>query len=74
MKLRKLLVSIAVTVLAFMPTWIYLRTNYLLAPQGFWQKLVLASVGICCLGGLQIILFICWLAVLFMVWVVWGNH
>ena len=50
--------SVVGTVVALIPTGLYLLAKALLTPEGFWQNLLLLGVGIWALGGLQIILLV----------------
>lgn len=38
----------------FMPVYVFLIVRHLLAPNGFWQELVLSGLGYVFLGGWQI--------------------
>lgn len=53
--------------IAFSPAWLYLLVIAGLHPEGFWQKLVVLIVGIYCLGLLQLILFVVWLWIVFLI-------
>ena len=37
------------------PAWIFLGVRALVAPQGFWQEMVLGTLGVWVLGGLQVV-------------------
>ncbi len=63
-----ILVSILLTVLALIPTWLFLFVKYLLGPEGFWQKLVLFGLGLWFLGFFQFIFLIVLGAVLLSFW------
>lgn len=66
--LIQIALSIAGIVIAFIPTGLYLLARYLLAPEGFWQNLLLLGVGAWLLGGLQIMLLIGLVYWLYLVW------
>ena len=65
----RLLVTAVAVAIAGIPTWIYLLASSLLSPTGFWQRLVMMGLGLYFLGGVQIILGIILLIVLFKVWI-----
>ncbi len=46
------------TVIALIPTWIFLLMRHFLSPVGFWQNLVTVGLGYYLLGGIQLILLI----------------
>src|SRR3989338_1704686 len=52
--------------LALITTWGYLLVYHLLSPEGFWQKFVIFGIGVYLLGGIQIILLVLCVA---LVWV-----
>lgn len=60
----KILISIFFLIVAFWPTWLFLLVKYLLAPDGFWQNLILFGVGFYFLGFLQIFSLIVWSGVI----------
>jgi hypothetical protein len=65
--LVKALATIVVGALALSPTWIYLGIKNMLDPQGFWQNFVLIGAGFWILGGLQILLIILGVVVIFFI-------
>ena len=66
-KLAKIIASLIALAVALIPFWIWLICRALLAPQGFWQNLVVFGLGAWLLGGLQIFLLIVFLWFLFTV-------
>jgi len=62
------LLTFSSLILALTPTWIWLLAGSLLSPQGFWQRVFLAGIGIWILGGVQLILVIMWLGLYAAIW------
>lgn len=65
--LKQLGWSLIVSVVAGIPMWLWLGTVELLSPEGFWQNLMVAGVGLYLLG-VQIPLFLLWLWLIYMIW------
>jgi hypothetical protein len=66
--LRNIFLSLLATGIAGIPTLLYLTANTLLAPEGFWQNLLLAGVGLWFLGGIQLLLIALWVLALVAIW------
>lgn len=56
----KLLMSFVSLVVALGPTWLFLLVKWLLAPEGFWQNLVVYGLGLWFLAFFQIIFIVFW--------------
>jgi hypothetical protein len=65
--LRLFLTGIALFVL-LLPMEFFWVVQHLLAPEGFWQNLVLYGIGFYFLAAIQFILGIVLLVALFMIW------
>lgn len=63
-----LLVTFVILVLTFIPTWIFLGVRYFASPEGFWQNLAVAGIGLWFLGGAQMVFLICGLALVLSAW------
>ena len=59
--LIKIVLTVVSLAIALTPCWLYLAAKFLLAPEGFWQNLLLLGVGTYFLGFIQLILIILWL-------------
>ncbi|MBI4992323.1 MAG: hypothetical protein HZB99_03825 [Candidatus Harrisonbacteria bacterium] len=59
--LLKIVVTVFSLAIALTPCWLYLAVKFLLAPEGFWQNLLLLGVGAYFLGFIQLMLIIFWL-------------
>ncbi len=66
--ISRLLTMVVSAGLMLIPSWIFLLAKYLLAPQGFWQNLVLYGLGIYILGGFQVMFFLVWAFLMFSMW------
>lgn len=66
--IAQIFLTVAGFVIASLPTIFYLLLKYLLAPQGFWQNLILAGLGLYCFGFVQVCLAIVFIWWLFIVW------
>ena len=66
--LKKLGVSLLSIAIAFIPLWIFLGIRSAASPKGFWQNLALGGVALYFLGGIQFLLIIALLALLFFLW------
>ena len=60
--------SLVALVFALVPFWLWLLAYNILSPGDFWQKLVVYGLGLYLLGGVQIILLLALLYVLFKIW------
>lgn len=71
-KASELFVKIFATVLGavdlFIPTELYFLIRWVAEPEGFWQELALAGVGLFFLGFIQLVLAFAFIYWLFMVW------
>lgn len=71
-RLKKLAIKWTLTIVslavALLPFWIFLAVKHSFAPEGFWQNLVLAGLGLWLGGALQIILLLVFLFVLYFIW------
>jgi len=63
-----LVLSIISLAVALVPVWFFMLIKYLLAPQGFWQNLVLYGLGFWFLAAFQIFFLIFWIIVLICIW------
>ncbi len=66
--LTKLFLQIVSTVVAFLPTIIFFIVKAVVAPNGFWQSIVVYGLGFYVLGGIQFVLFIVWVGVSLTIW------
>ncbi|KPJ85444.1 hypothetical protein AMJ57_03060 [Parcubacteria bacterium SG8_24] len=57
-KLSLIGISLLATLIALIPTWLYILARLLLEPDGFWQEVVVLGLGVWVLGGIQIMLLI----------------
>jgi hypothetical protein len=64
----KLVTSLFLTILCFIPTELWLLVHYIAGPIGFWQNLVLVGLGLYFLGALQFVGLIFLASMLFMLW------
>ncbi len=64
----RLLTTIVILVVAFIPLWIWLGLRVVVNPTTFWEKFVLIGAGLYFLGGIQIFLLIVAGFFLFAVW------
>ena len=55
--------------LAGIPTYFLLFLKGILSPEGFWQKFLVYGVGIWFIGGLQLVLLIIAIVLVFKLWV-----
>ncbi len=60
--------SIISLVIALIPLWFFMLIKYLLAPQGFWQNLVIYGLGFWFLAAFQVVFLIFWIIVLIGIW------
>ena len=65
-----IIASLVVTVVAFVPLWIYLGARWLFSPEGFWQEFFLFGVGVWMLVAAQICFLIVGLFLLVVIWVI----
>jgi hypothetical protein len=65
---QKLGFSLAVFVVTFIPTWIFLIAKHYANPEGFWQNMVLLGFGVWIGGGIQILLIIVFIVALNAIW------
>jgi hypothetical protein len=54
--------------LAGIPIYFFIFIKSILNPEGFWQKFLVYGVGIWFIGGLQIVLFIIAIILIFKLW------
>jgi hypothetical protein len=66
--LVRLGISLVATAILLFPFWIWLGARALLAPEGFWQNLLVFGIGVWALGGLQILCLIGLIAVFVAIW------
>lgn len=64
----KLLMSLISLVIALIPVWIFLVFKWLLAPEGFWQNLILLILGLSFFGFIQLVLICIWIWFVCSVW------
>ncbi len=64
MILAKILGSIIVTAVMFIPLWFWLILSYLITPVGFWQQFVMMSAGLFFLGVIQLLFLIAGIVVI----------
>lgn len=64
----KLGLSISAAIILLSPTWIALLISHWLAPQGFWQMLLMLGFWMYIAGGLQFVSAIILLCFVCMVW------
>lgn len=64
----KLLLSILFIVVGFIPTLAYIALRWLMAPEGFWQELILTVIGIPTFGLVQLMFLILLVPVMLVVW------
>jgi len=55
--------------LAGIPTYFFLFLRSVLNPEGFWQKFLVYGVGMWFIGGLQLVLLIIAIVLVFKLWV-----
>ena len=55
-------------IIALIPFWFWLAIKHFAQPQGFWQNLALAGLGLFFLGTFQFVFLILWMAALFAIW------
>lgn len=67
-RLWGLMMTLVILAFGFIPIWIYIVIRLLAQPDGFWQELVLGTVGIWALGGIQLVLLIFMVIFLVSVW------
>lgn len=60
--------TIVSLVVALLPFWIFLAVKHFFTPEGFWQNLALAGLGLWIGGGIQILLLLIFLFVLYLIW------
>lgn len=54
----KTLFLLGIAALTLIPTWAFLLIEHFLNPVSFWQKALVAGIGIWILGGAQIVFLI----------------
>jgi hypothetical protein len=54
----KFVLTVVVFVAMLVPTWLYLLVRFLLSPEGFWQNMIVLSIGVYLLGAIQLILLV----------------
>lgn len=65
---NRLALSLGVTVLALIPTWIWLFMYWALSPDSFWARLLTVGLGMVALGSIQLIALVILVIVLFAIW------
>lgn len=66
--LHRWFLTVIITIVVLIPTWIFLLAKSLLNPEGFWQTLVMYGLGFYLLAGIQFILLIVGFFLVCMVW------
>jgi hypothetical protein len=66
--LQKLFMSVVLTLICGIPTWLFLGIRYLSGPEGFWQNFALIIIYIWIGGVFQFILFFIWISGLLALW------
>jgi hypothetical protein len=61
--LKKIMLIVLTWVVCLIPVWIYLIGRGALHPQGFWQELAAAGLGLIVLGSVQVFLFVIGIAI-----------
>jgi len=60
-----LIIFALITAICGIPTWIFIIAKNMLNPVGFWQNLALYGLGFYFLMGIQVLLFIAWVVILY---------
>jgi len=60
--------TIVATLFCFIPLWIYIFADFVFTPDGFWQNLALAGLSVYFLGGIQLMLLLLYVYVVFGIW------
>lgn len=58
------MIAVTATAACGIPLWLFLLTKHMLNPVGFWQNLVMYGLGFYLLVGIQLLLFVVWIATL----------
>ncbi len=66
----KIIHTMWMSLVAVIPTWIFVGLRTLLSPEGFWQEIVVSALGIIALGSIQIFFLV---ALIFMLMQVWSD-
>ena len=66
--IRRIWNSFFITLICYIPLWIYLLFRLILNPDGFWQNFFLVGMGVYFLGSLQAVLFLLWLYLMLLIW------
>lgn len=66
--IEKIFWSVIATILALIPTWLFLGLRHLLSPEGFLENLLMYGFGYWVFGGVQFILLVVLLLVLYFLW------
>jgi len=56
--IKKTLTIVVLAIAALIPTYVFYFVNWIVGPEGFWEKFAMYVAGGICLGGLQIMLII----------------
>jgi len=72
--LSKIKWSLICVFIGFFPTWLYLLAKFVFRPSGFWENFTLAGAVLWFGGGLQLILFMVLIVVLFIIWSVLPTY
>ena len=59
----KVLCMLGTWAVALIPFWLYLLARFLFNPEGFWENLVLAGIGLYIMGTIQFFMFCFGLAI-----------
>jgi len=60
--------SLITLAIALIPLWFWLVIKHMVQPQGFWQNLAIAGLGMFFLGSIQIILLVLWVVLICTMW------
>jgi hypothetical protein len=66
--IKKVLLSLIVIAVGFIPVELYFLVKLAFGPEGFWQNFVLIVVALCFGGGVQLVLLIALLIILLCIW------
>jgi hypothetical protein len=66
--LGRLFLTVLAMVVLLCPLEFFWVVQHLLAPEGFWQNLVLYGIGFYVMAGLQFVLGVILLVVLYSIW------
>ena len=66
--LTRTIFTAVVLAVGLIPLWIYLLAKLVFSPEGFWQNLVLAGIGIYFLGAFQLVFLGFALFLIYYIW------